>query len=270
MKRSADRPGSPPAEASRGRSSGLKAGFSDDNRQYNYFLQFLSKYRDEAQSYRIAVQERIILNVRDSRGRTLPDAVVTVSAGDRSLVSGRTYADGSFLFFPSEYDSGLKRYRFDIRYGAAQKTVEAERGGKREIQESLDVLKPDPQTVPIDLLFILDTTGSMGEEIERLKQTIDLLYAQIEEREKIKHKTLYELQDQIMKVQCLISRASYGYEKSPFIKSSLDKAWIDLEQEKVKEEINSFKDVSYLNTRLVYMIGKYKEEKGKHDLIKKK
>ncbi len=105
---------------------------------------------------------------------------------------------------------------------------------------------------------------------ENLKQTIDLLYAQIEEREKIKHKTLYELQDQIMKVQCLISRASYGYEKSPFIKSSLDKAWIDLEQEKLKEEINSFKDVSYLNTRLVYMIGKYKEEKGKHDLIRKK
>ncbi|MBN2224069.1 MAG: hypothetical protein JW765_05280 [Deltaproteobacteria bacterium] len=105
---------------------------------------------------------------------------------------------------------------------------------------------------------------------ENLKQTIDLLYAQIEEREKLKHKTLYELQDQIMKVQCLISHASGGYEKSPFTKSSLDKAWIDLEKEKLKEEINSFKDVSYLNTRLVYMIGKYKEEKGKHDLIQKK
>ena len=105
---------------------------------------------------------------------------------------------------------------------------------------------------------------------ENLKQTIDLLYAQIDEREKLKHKTLYELQDQIMKVQYLITHASGGYEKSLFTKSSLDKAWIDLEQEKLKEEINSFKDVSYLNTRLVYMIGKYKEEKGKHDLIKKK
>jgi hypothetical protein len=120
-------------------------------------------------------------------------------------------------------------------------------------------------TNDIDILETL-----LRQSPENLKQTIDLLYAQIEEREKIKHKTLHEFQDQIMKVQYLINHASYGYGKSLFTKSSLDKTWIDLEKEKLKEEINSFKDISYLNTRLVYLIGKYKEEKGKHDLIQKK
>jgi len=172
---SADRPAPASAEAPKRQSSGLKAGFSDDNRQFNYFLQFLGKYRDQVSSCPIAVQERIILNARDSRGRTLPDAEVTVTAGEKALASGKTYADGSFLFFPSEYDSGLTRYRFDIRYGSARKSIEADRRGRREIQAALDIQKPDPQAVPIDLLFILDTTGSMSEEIERLKQTIDLI-----------------------------------------------------------------------------------------------
>jgi Mg-chelatase subunit ChlD len=172
---SSDKPASPPAARSAGESSGLKAGFSDDNKQYNYFVQFMKKYEKQVDHYPIPIQERIILKVHDAEGRTLPDADVTVSAGNRTLVSGRTYADGSFLFFPSEYDSALTRYRFNVQYRQTVKSVEAERSGKREIEAALDTRKSETKSVPIDLLFILDTTGSMGEEIERLKKTIDLI-----------------------------------------------------------------------------------------------
>jgi len=166
---------SPPAVRSAGESSGLKAGFSDDNKQFNYFVQFLKKYEKQVDHYPILIQERIILNVRDAEGRSLPDADVTVNAGNRTLVSGRTYADGSYLFFPSEYDSTLTRYRFDVRTLQTEKSLEVERNGKREIETALEVRKSKPENVPLDILFILDTTGSMGEEIERLKKTIDLI-----------------------------------------------------------------------------------------------
>jgi len=105
---------------------------------------------------------------------------------------------------------------------------------------------------------------------ENLKQTIDLLYAQIEERNKLKHKALSELENQIMKVQCSLPAVSEGYRLNPVAKNNLEKVWIDLETEKLKEEIGCFKDLSYLQSKLVYFIGKYKEEKGKYDLIKKK
>ena len=49
----------------------------------------------------------------------------------------------------------------------------------------------------------IDILGSLLKQTsENLKQTIDLLYAQIEERNKLKHKALLELENQIMKVQC--------------------------------------------------------------------
>ena len=104
---------------------------------------------------------------------------------------------------------------------------------------------------------------------ENLKQTIDLLYAQIEERNELKHKVLSELEHQIMKVQNSLPAVSGGYSINPVAKNSLDKVWIDLETEKLKEEIGCFKDLSYLQSKLVYLIGKYKEEKGKYDLMKK-
>ena len=73
---------------------------------------------------------------------------------------------------------------------------------------------------------------------ENLKQTIDLLYAQIEERNKLKHKALSELENQIMKVQCSLPAVLEGYRLNPVVKNNLEKVWIDLEKEKLKEEIS--------------------------------
>ena len=70
---------------------------------------------------------------------------------------------------------------------------------------------------------------------ENLKQTIDLLYAQIEERNKLKHKALSELENQIMKVQCSLPAVSEGSRLNPVAKNNLEKVWIDLEKEKLKE-----------------------------------
>lgn len=116
----------------------------------------------------------------------------------------------------------------------------------------------------------IDILGNLLQQNhQNITQTIDLLYAQIDERHSLKHKSLKSLEDQIMKVQETLPLATGGYHGNPFLKASLEKTWIDLEKEKLKEEIGCFKDVSYLNTKLVYFIGKYKEEKGKHDLMTK-
>jgi Mg-chelatase subunit ChlD len=163
------------AERPSGGYSGLKAGYSDDNKQFNYFVNFLSKYGDQVNHYPIPIEEKIALNVRDAAGQTLPDAEVRVSAGGKTLVSAKTLSDGSFLFFPSEYGGNLSDYRFEITYQDLCKTVETARGGKREIEARVDIKKSRPESVPLDILFILDTTGSMGEEIGRLKKTIELI-----------------------------------------------------------------------------------------------
>lgn len=155
--------------------SGLKAGFADDNKQFGYFVNFLNRFKDKAQHYPINIEERIILRVRDKNKKSLANAVVQLYSGNELLCSGKTYADGSFLFFPSEYDKKASRYRAVVTAQQQRKEVNIDRQGPREIVVGFDLNRGEMQNVPLDILFIMDTTGSMGEEIGRLKGTIEII-----------------------------------------------------------------------------------------------
>ncbi len=165
----------PRGSRSSAEASGLKAGYADDNRQYNYFLQFLKEYGAQVPNVPIAVEERIVLRAHDERGKPLGNAEVKVyGSGGAQLARGLTYADGSFLFFPAEH-AQESRYRARVTYGQSALELWFERGGRREVALDFPLARPATQAVPLDLLFILDATGSMGEEIQRLRTTIELI-----------------------------------------------------------------------------------------------
>ncbi len=102
-----------------------------------------------------------------------------------------------------------------------------------------------------------------------LKDKIELLKAQIEERTKIKDRILKDLNREDMKLQGLINESKfYKYDNSMTSRrTSLEKQLLDIEREKLKEEVNAWKDVSKLNQALQYLIGKYSKEKGKNRLL---
>ena len=159
--------------------SGLKAGFADDNQQFNYFLKFLKKYSDQAPHYDIPISERIKLQVLDEQGKYVANADVAVYQGKRLLAKGKTYADGSFFIYPVVIGVQGKKMRVAVDYEGARKNLTINRDGKRSVVLRLDKARKTFQQIPLDLLFILDTTGSMGEEIARLKSTIDIINANL-------------------------------------------------------------------------------------------
>jgi len=155
--------------------SGLKAGFADDNKQFNYFVQFLSTYGARVDHIPIPIEERIIFKVRDGKGRSIPNAEVAVYGPNRGFLGrGTTYADGSFLLFPAEYGD-QQGYWIEVTYNQQRKSVSVDRFGRREVPIAFAAPRAELSRIPLDLLFILDTTGSMGEEIQRLKTTIELI-----------------------------------------------------------------------------------------------
>ncbi len=156
-------------------SSGLKAGYADDNKQFGYFVNFLDKFGPQVQHVPINVNERIILRVKDKNGKSIANADVSVYADNKQLCEGKTYADGSFLFFPSEYDKKHKKYRAVVSYGQKTREVNLDRQGVREVGVAFDTARAEYKNVPLDIVFIMDTTGSMGEEINRLKNTIEII-----------------------------------------------------------------------------------------------
>jgi hypothetical protein len=151
---------------------GSKAGLADDNRQFNYFLQFLEQYGKQVPHLPIPVGERIVLEAVDSEGKPLDSAAVEIySDTGRLLCSGLTYSDGRFLFFPQEFGPSFS-YRAVVTVNEVPREAEFQREGPREVPVRFDFPRPEVRPLPLDMLFILDTTSSMGEQVERLKSTI--------------------------------------------------------------------------------------------------
>ncbi len=156
--------------------SGLKAGFADDNKQFNYFIDFLAKYASSARHYHINVRERIIIKAVDEMKKPLHNAQISVFGGNLLLAKGLTHSDGSFLFFPSEYGPAVREFKAEVMYQQKKSVFTFDREGKRDVLLQLPLARQTPARVGLDIVFVFDTTGSMGEEIERLKKTIELIY----------------------------------------------------------------------------------------------
>ncbi len=154
--------------------SGLRAGFADDNQQFNFFTGFLEQHKNVSH-YPLHVRERLHLTVLDKNGKSIPNAQVQIYEQDRLLAGGRTYADGSFFIFPQEIKLKSDHFSALVKTDSSEQSIKLDRFGPRNITVQMQSTRPNYANIPLDLLFILDTTGSMGEEIERLKSTIELI-----------------------------------------------------------------------------------------------
>ena len=174
---SAAGPARSPAPERAPRSAELKAGSSDDNLQFNAFLDFLA--RNDRHALPHDVSERVIVEVRDASGLPVPNAIVTVRGEGHAMITRRTYADGRTMLFPSAQPS-LRSPSARLRVEGPGTTHEipfAQSGHHLSIQ--LDAHRPEARRIPLDIAFVLDTTGSMGDEIDRLKQTMQVIQFQV-------------------------------------------------------------------------------------------
>lgn len=167
-KESAKKPG--------GNASGLKAGFADDNKQFSYYQDFVNKNKNYIQHLPLNTSERIHFIIKNKNDRSVFGARLKVYAGETLLEEGKTHTDGSFNFYPSLYSRSYKSYTVSVSYQQTEDRLDFSRDGKREIEMKLNTSSVSDMNPAMDILFIFDTTGSMGEEIERLKNTIEIIY----------------------------------------------------------------------------------------------
>jgi hypothetical protein len=148
---------------------GLRAGSVDDNAEFADYL----AYQEAFAAFGVAalpydVSERHVVTVRDGTGRPVLDARVSVQVAGTEGVVLRTHADGSVLLFPRAIPGFGDATTFDlvVSHGDVTTTVAAPRA--ETIHDVvLDVAAPDGP-VAVDVVFLIDTTGSMGDEISRL------------------------------------------------------------------------------------------------------
>ena len=161
----------------------LSAGEIDDNERWQDYLRYRSDYAGPP-IHDVDVSERYTITVRDSQDHPVPNARVRVSSGGTSIFEGRTYANGQTLFFPLAFAEaeGAETFLLEVEKDGASRSLDVERaeGGQgREWAVSLDVDSPITGGVPLDVLFLLDATGSMSDEIDQIKATLLSISARI-------------------------------------------------------------------------------------------
>lgn len=181
-KRAAPQPdhGFAPAMVQQANSGPVTAGVVDDNADFGEYLAFRSRTQVNHRPRDIA--ERYLLQVRDATGRTVPDAEVRVQAPNGSAMWARTDAGGQVWVSPNAFDaSHASTYQVSVRkpgrWGSTQATGFLQRGQKSAIDITLDAAAP--QRAQLDMVFLIDATGSMADEIDKLKATLHTIASEV-------------------------------------------------------------------------------------------
>lgn len=152
--------------------AGVKAGEWDDNANFREFQKFLGS---SSTSHRwVNLSSRQFVVVRDKNGHGVPRCRVTVRDERQGSATFLTTASGRAIVFPRA--EGLSGRALKVSADCAEGSTEAALQLDGE-QDGIIDLKLASERAPIgtrvvDLAFVLDTTGSMSEEITAVKSTI--------------------------------------------------------------------------------------------------
>ncbi len=146
-----------------------RAGSIDDNESFEAYRSYLERIADLGVPVRevdVSVQHRVV--VTGSNGLPVSGVPVEVAQDGTVIGSVRTGADGVALIHPSAmpgWSPGATLTAVvdgvSVALDAPVVSIDSQRSGGVD------------GAIALDVLFLIDATGSMGDEIDRLKDTVD-------------------------------------------------------------------------------------------------
>lgn len=122
----------------------------------------------------------LTVQVTDAADRPVPFADVTLTCADGNTLSLASAADGRVVFFP-QLDRLGSMVRLDVRHAskrlAPQRTLTLAGSGAQQVQVRSSRAAPDVRQ--FDLMVVLDTTGSMGDELAYLNEELQAIVQRI-------------------------------------------------------------------------------------------
>ncbi len=161
----------------------VTAGMVDDNADFGTYLAYRQRrgvlpVRDRD------ISERYLLEVSDAQGRPVHDAEVAVQRPGvaqpvmwaRTDTAGRVWIHPR-AFLPPDLEARERSLGVAVRHGGQQGRAVLTRGQPNSVQVRLGVVSAAPMR--LDLVFLVDATGSMGDEIAKLKVSMRTMAQQI-------------------------------------------------------------------------------------------
>ena len=171
--------------AGRQQRSALQAGEVDDNLRWQEYLEFVEQY--EGPPVRTTdLRDRQVITVVDQEGKPVPNARVTFRPeGSQAGITHITYADGRTILFPMTRGAVRERLQQDGITATAERdsfvssTLIPADSGDGSVTITLEGAMEYGRNVPLDVLFLLDSTGSMADEIHRIKSTLHAIAREV-------------------------------------------------------------------------------------------
>lgn len=161
----------------------LQAGEIDDNADFLTYIDYRRTFQQTGYTVHDRdVSERHIIRVTNPAGLPVLGAEVLIYDGRSLVTSLRTTATGSVYFFPMAYTDHVQAQSYDVTVSKGQESTSfsINRGSSDATWPvTLDVPGAG-QPIKLDVLFLLDATGSMSDEIDELKDNILSMSAQID------------------------------------------------------------------------------------------
>lgn len=160
-------------------SSRLTAGEVDDNLNEVDYLAYLQAYTAD-DVIPLDVSERYIFQVIDAQGQLMPGVLIQITVDGQPLTELRTHGNGTALFFPRMYGAPAGQYQATVISGEQTVSIPFSVGG---VGDAWQLFFPEERelitAVPLDILFLVDATGSMDDEIRELKDNMVAIAMQI-------------------------------------------------------------------------------------------
>ncbi len=160
----------------------VTAGVIDDNADFGEYRAFRQRHAQLPVRQR-DISERYLLTVHDAAGRVVPDAQVTLHAGGQPRpLWARTDAGGQVWLHPKAVGLNDSVLEVQVRKPAADGELRGSallrRGQRDALQVRLDANAP-VEGARLDLVFLVDATGSMADEIDKLRSSMQAMADQI-------------------------------------------------------------------------------------------
>ena len=163
----------------------LTAGSFDDVAKFDDYLSFLRRNQHQAQQCRLPIPsnaQQTVIAVTDSEGKPLGDVRCVVQPSGKTVLDQCTGSDGRVMLL----SDGTNRHTQQSQPLHLQVYVDGQADAVvdeyREANCSWSVILQETQsTLPtqLDLALVVDTTGSMGDELEYLKTEIVNIVASV-------------------------------------------------------------------------------------------
>ncbi|MBI5959874.1 MAG: VWA domain-containing protein [Chloroflexi bacterium] len=158
--------------------STLKAGEIDDNADFDTYLQYRLDFQrfvgGMVPVHDVDISERHLIRVAAADGLPVLGAAITIYDSHENLVARlQTTANGTAYFFPLAYSADPEsNFLVTVQKDAAHANFQITRADRDAVWDVTLDTASTPPPVQLDVLFLLDSTGSMGDEIAQLKENI--------------------------------------------------------------------------------------------------